>query len=113
MNLNEEPNEPDEPREPLLTHPPRCKVSSAMNPTQPALYWCSLALVVAGTLGGVAVIGEQAAPASGAKPAAQTRLTPADAAAYAKEVRQKVNVEMPPGIDVTLWASERLVTDPI
>ena len=83
-----------------------------MSPQQrPAVYWCSLVLVI--LLGGVAAIGDQAAPAGGSKPAAQVRLTPAEAATFAKEVRQKVNVEMPAGIELSLWASERLVTDPI
>ena len=82
-----------------------------MSPQQrPAVYWCSLVLV---TLLGAVVIGGQSAPAGGSKPPAQVRLTPAEAAAFAKEARQKVNVEMPPGIELSLWASERLVTDPI
>ena len=82
-----------------------------MSPQQrPAVYWCSVVLV---TLLGAVVIGGQSAPAGGSKPPAQVRLTPAEAAAFAKEARQKVNVEMPPGIELSLWASERLVTDPI
>jgi putative heme-binding domain-containing protein len=83
-----------------------------MSPQQrPAVYWCSLALVT--IVGGAAAIGGQAPPAAGSKPAAQVRLTPAEAATFAKEARQKVNVEMAPGIELSLWASERLVTDPI
>jgi putative heme-binding domain-containing protein len=82
-----------------------------MSPQQrPAVYWCSLALVT--FLGGAAAIGGQAVPA-GSKPAAPVRLTPAEAVAFAKETRQKVNVETAPGIELSLWASERLVTDPI
>ena len=41
------------------------------------------------------------------------RLTQADAARLAKEALQKVSIEMPPGLELTLWAPERLVTDPI
>jgi putative membrane-bound dehydrogenase-like protein len=41
------------------------------------------------------------------------RLTAADAARIAKETRQKVSVEMPPGLELSLWASEQLVTDPV
>jgi len=41
------------------------------------------------------------------------RLTPADAAAMAKEARQRVSVELAPGIELKLWAPERLVTDPV
>ena len=77
---------------------------------RPALYWCSLVLVCA--LGGVAAIGGQTVPA-GATPPPPVRLTPAEATTFAKEIRQKVNVETAPGIELSLWASERLVTDPI
>jgi quinoprotein glucose dehydrogenase len=47
------------------------------------------------------------------RPATQVRLTKADAAGFAKEARGKVNVEMPAGVELTLWASERLISDPI
>jgi quinoprotein glucose dehydrogenase len=77
---------------------------------KPTVYWCSVASVV--LLAGATAMGDQAAPAP-AKPAAPVRLTPADATAFAKEARSKVNVEMPPGIELTMWASERLITDPI
>ena len=56
--------------------------------------------------------GRQAKPVSNAPPG-PIRLTAEDAARLAKETRAKVNVEMPAGIELTLWASERLVTDPI
>ena len=74
------------------------------------LYWSSLVLVC--LLGGAAAIGGQAGPAA-AKPPAPVRLTPAEATTAAREIRQKVNVETAPGIELGLWASERLVTDPI
>lgn len=41
------------------------------------------------------------------------QITKADAARLAKEARAKVSVEMPAGLELTLWASERLVSDPI
>jgi putative heme-binding domain-containing protein len=83
-----------------------------MNPQQkPALYWCSL--VAVSLLAGIAAIRGQATPPPAAKPAAQVKLAPEEAASSAKEARQKVNVEMPAGIELSLWASERLVTDPI
>ena len=41
------------------------------------------------------------------------QLTPADAARLAKETRQKVSVEMQPGMELALWAPEGLVSDPV
>ena len=41
------------------------------------------------------------------------RLTQADAARLAKDARQQVSVEMPPGLELTLWAPEQLVVDPV
>ena len=41
------------------------------------------------------------------------RLSAADAARFASEARQKVSVEMPAGLEVSLWAPEQLVTDPV
>jgi putative membrane-bound dehydrogenase-like protein len=40
-------------------------------------------------------------------------LTQADAARLAKEARQKISVDMQPGLELTLWAPEPLVTDPV
>jgi quinoprotein glucose dehydrogenase len=59
--------------------------------------------------------GDQSPPGSTAssRPAAQVRLTKADAAAFAKEARARVNVEMPAGVELRLWASERLISDPV
>ena len=31
----------------------------------------------------------------------------------AKDARQRVSVEMPPGLELTLWASERMLSDPV
>ena len=41
------------------------------------------------------------------------RLDPADAARAAREIREKVNVEVAAGLELSLWASERLITDPV
>src|SRR5688500_13950110 len=56
--------------------------------------------------------GRQARPVSNAPPG-PIRLTAEDAARLAKETRAKVKVEVPPGLELSLWASERLVNDPI
>ena len=59
--------------------------------------------------------GDQSPPGTTAssRPAAQVRLTRAEAAESAKDARAKVKVEMPNGVELTLWASERLIADPI
>jgi putative heme-binding domain-containing protein len=41
------------------------------------------------------------------------RLTQDEAARLAKEARAKVKVDIPPGLELSLWAPERLVNDPI
>ncbi|CAN5881196.1 c-type cytochrome [soil metagenome] len=41
------------------------------------------------------------------------QLSPAETARLAEELRQKVKVEMPPGLELTLWAPEALIVDPI
>src|SRR4051812_23478042 len=70
-------------------------------------------IVSALVLARVTARGQQPAPAAAARPPAQVRLTPAEAAAGARDARQKVNVEVPPGIELTLWASDRLISDPV
>src|SRR5688572_19242755 len=57
--------------------------------------------------------GDQALPAAGSKPAAQVRLPKADATAFAAAARKSVDVEMAAGVELKLWASEKLITDPI
>ena len=52
-----------------------------------------------------------AGPPTGRPPA--VRITADEAARLAKEARAKVNVEMPAGLELSLWAPEALVTDPI
>ena len=61
--------------------------------------------------GVVAMPGGQSPPVP-PRPAV-VRLSPQDAARLAKETREKVKVELPPGLELTLWAPERLVNDPI
>jgi quinoprotein glucose dehydrogenase len=59
------------------------------------------------------IAGRQAPPAAAAQVPATVRVSAADAARLAKEIRAKVSVELPPGLELTLWASDSLVTDPI
>ena len=74
----------------------------------PALAIASLVTLSAAWLAG----SQKPAPAppAGGK---IVNLTQADAARLAKEARQKVTVEMQPGLDLALWAPEQLVTDPV
>ena len=57
--------------------------------------------------------GSQAPPAPAPAHAGLVKLPAADATRLAKETREKVSVEMPPGLELTLWAPEQLVTDPV
>ena len=41
------------------------------------------------------------------------KLSAADAARVAAEARKGVNVEMPPGFELKLWASDELIVDPV
>jgi quinoprotein glucose dehydrogenase len=41
------------------------------------------------------------------------KLTSADAVRLAAEARKRVNVEMPPGLELKLWASDELIVDPV
>ena len=41
------------------------------------------------------------------------KLSPADAARQAAEARKGVNVELPPNLELTLWASDELIVDPV
>jgi quinoprotein glucose dehydrogenase len=83
--------------------------------TAPVLL-CSLRTLALGVLvcGSAALLsGHQAPPAAAPAHAGLVRLTAADAARLAREAREKVSVEMPPGLELTLWAPEQLVTDPV
>jgi quinoprotein glucose dehydrogenase len=41
------------------------------------------------------------------------RLSPAESERLAAEARQKVNVVLPPGVELTLWAPDALLADPV
>src|SRR5688500_17796175 len=72
-----------------------------------ACFACAIVLAV------VTARGDQGAQSAPAKPKGDARLDAAEAVAFAKAARQKADVEVPDGIELTLWASERLITDPI
>jgi quinoprotein glucose dehydrogenase len=79
-------------------------------------HFSRVALAAAGSLMLVIPVmhGDQGSPGTAAsRPAGQVRLTKAEAAASAKDARARVDVEMPAGVELTLWASERLISDPI
>src|SRR5688572_2381771 len=78
--------------------------------------WLALAgglVLLASAASIVATSGDQAAPPAGSKPAAQVRLPKGEAATLAAAARKSVDVEVAAGVELKLWASERLVTDPI
>ena len=72
---------------------------------------CLLAALVMGPT--VLLGGGQTQPAAAPAPPKIVRLAPADAARLAADERQKVSVEMPPGLEVKVFAPEGLVADPI
>ena len=61
------------------------------------------------------ISGSQAPGAAGAPPPAPApvRLTRAEAERLAADAQSKVKAEVPQGLELKLWAPERLVTDPI
>ena len=68
-----------------------------------------LALLVSAPL---TLVGGQSANPT--RPLPRTvQLTPAEAAAGAAEARKGVTVEMPAGVELSLWASDRLIVDPV
>ena len=74
----------------------------------------SLTVLSGLVLSGAAMHGDQTPLATAStRPAAQVRLTKSDAAAFARDARKGVNVEMPTGVELTLWASEKLISDPV
>ena len=77
----------------------------------PGLRWACFAAAI--LLAVVTARGDQGAQSAPAKPKGDVRLDAAEATAFAKAARQKADVEVPAGIELTLWASERLITDPI
>ena len=78
------------------------------SPDYIARRWCVLACLVVVP----AVLPGAPQPPVPAQPAT-VRLTPGEAAAMAKDARQKVPVDVAPGLELSLWASERLLSDPV
>ena len=77
-----------------------------------------MALPGAPTLTGPPSLGFGAPSAASQSAAARqlprdVKLSPADAARQAAEARKGVNVEMPPNLELTLWASDELIVDPV
>ena len=64
-------------------------------------------------LAAVAPLGGQQPPPGASVHPSTVRLDRAAAAQAAKATRAKVNVTLPPGLELTLWAPEHLVNDPI
>src|SRR5688500_16723685 len=74
----------------------------------------SLTVLTGLVLSGPAMHGDQTPLATpSTRPAAQVRLTKGEAATFARDARKSVNVEMPTGVELTLWASEKLISDPV
>ncbi len=61
----------------------------------------------------VVVSGRQAAPSASPVPPRIVQLDPAEAARRAADERRQVSIEMPPGIDVAVFAPDGLIGDPI
>ena len=88
----------------MTTPRPFCLAKSLLLPS----------LVAAVAAGSVAILrGDQKPPAAAPAHAKLVTLTPEDAARLAKEARETVSVEMPPGLELSLWAPEQLLTDPV
>ncbi len=82
--------------------------------TRPHLSRVALAIVCSLMLVIPVMHGDQGPPGTTAsRPAGQVRLTKAEAAAFARDARTRVNVDVAAGVELTLWASERLISDPI
>ena len=69
------------------------------------------------TAGALTAISAQAPPSKPPTPPPDTprtlRISAGDAARIAREARQSLSVELAPGLEVTLWAPEQLVVDPV
>jgi quinoprotein glucose dehydrogenase len=86
-----------------------------MKHTGPSLRSLALALLLAGAGCRAAPVAEappQVGPA--AEPRGElTRLTPGDAARLADSIRREVEVQVAEGLELSLWAPEQLLADPI
>jgi quinoprotein glucose dehydrogenase len=76
---------------------------------------CLLAglLVLPALVPGLSLRGAQAPASPATRPKSPVHLTQADAARLAREARAAVTVEVPEGLELSLWAPDRLVTDPV
>ncbi|MPY89948.1 MAG: c-type cytochrome [Luteitalea sp.] len=57
--------------------------------------------------------GAQRPSTAAVAPSAPVHLSRTEAARLAREARERVTVDVPAGLELTLWASERLVSDPV
>ncbi|MPZ20285.1 MAG: c-type cytochrome [Luteitalea sp.] len=72
-----------------------------------------VSVIVASTVLPVLLNGRQPQSAAKAPGSAHVRLSRPEAASLAREAREEVKVDLPAGIELTLWASEQLVNDPV
>lgn len=79
--------------------------------SSPSLHRMCLLACVAGST--ALLSGRQIDPAAAPNPPKVVRMTPAEASRLAAEARRQVTVEMPPGLEVQVFAPEGLVADPI
>lgn len=99
-------------RGPDPVRPHRVSITAVRTePRRPLLLFAAVLLVPA--VAPLVISGEQTPFPQASKPPAPVRIDQAEAARLAKEARAKVAVEMPAGLELSLWASERLVSDPI
>ncbi|HEY7497723.1 MAG TPA: HEAT repeat domain-containing protein [Vicinamibacterales bacterium] len=72
-----------------------------------------MALALAATLAGALTIAARQASKPGGAPPRTVQLAPADAARAAAQIRKSVSVTVPPGLELSLFASDDLVVDPV
>jgi quinoprotein glucose dehydrogenase len=72
-----------------------------------------VSVIVASAVLPVLLDGQQPQSAANTATSARVRLSRAEAASLAREAREDVTVDLPAGIELTLWASEQLVSDPV
>jgi quinoprotein glucose dehydrogenase len=72
--------------------------------------WCLVAVLLA-VPAALPLIGQSGARLDPVPP--PVRLTPDESARLASEARQAVTVELPAGVELTLWAPEALLKDPV
>ncbi|MGH9162838.1 MAG: HEAT repeat domain-containing protein [Vicinamibacteraceae bacterium] len=72
-----------------------------------------VSVVLASAVVPVLLSGRQAQSTAAPATEARVRLSRSEAASLAREARETVKVELPAGIELTLWAPEELVDDPV